>query len=85
MFLFILYVTHASNASSTRSLAVFSLVRGGADVHQYVMFLNSRRCLRSVMPSVISYDNVAFHEGNVPQFVQRELEQQMYELVLTAV
>ena len=57
-------------------LAVFTLVRGGA-VDDFDMFFNSRRCLRDVMPSLVLYDDIAFHEGNVPPKVQTAMQHQM--------
>ena len=64
-------------APPRRRLVAFTLVRGGPAAHDYDMFVNSRHCLRSAVPSVISYDNVAFHEG-VPIDRQLLLRQQVY-------
>eukprot|EP00966_Prymnesium_polylepis_P281264 6498813-Prymnesium_polylepis.1 len=43
------------------------------------MFLNSRECVHDVMAGV-QYDNIAFHEGNVPAAIQTILGQKMYRL-----
>eukprot|EP00966_Prymnesium_polylepis_P294492 6800699-Prymnesium_polylepis.2 len=60
-----------------KGLAVFTLVRGGPTTTDYETFINSRRCLRESMPDVIEYDDVAFHEGNVPQNMQLMLQKQL--------
>jgi hypothetical protein len=58
------------------SIAVFTLIRGGASESDYEMFLNSRECVHDVMAGV-QYDNIAFHEGNVPAAIQTILGQKM--------
>jgi hypothetical protein len=58
------------------SIAVFTLIRGGASESDYEMFLNSRECVHDVMAGV-EYDNIAFHEGNVPVAIQTILGQKM--------
>ena len=62
----------AANVNPVR-LAVFTLVRGGTLEEHYTSFVNSRACLREVLPPALVYDNVAFHEGNVPAAMQRAL------------
>ena len=70
---------HHANAVPSRrpGLAVFTLVRGGPDEGAFDDFVESRRCLRDAMPTTIQYDNIAFHEGNVPTVVQSRLSHQM--------
>jgi|EP00966_Prymnesium_polylepis_P332206 hypothetical protein len=58
-------------------LAVFTLLRGGSLDSDYVSFVNSRDCLQRSMSRIVQYDDVAFHEGNVPSTVQSTLRQQM--------
>jgi transglutaminase/protease-like cytokinesis protein 3 len=58
-------------------LVTFTLVRGGSSVSDFDSFVNSRRCLRDIMPNWFPYDDIAFHEGNVPRDVQTTLRQQM--------
>ena len=55
------------------SSAVFALVRGGPSLHSYETLVQSRRCLRDSLPAGFRYDNVVFHEGNVPLDVQTAL------------
>jgi hypothetical protein len=73
-------LSHSENgaASGARALlAVFTLVRGGSSLEVFESFVNSRNCLRQVLPSAIKYDEIAFHEGNVPSAVQRSLQLQV--------
>eukprot|EP00966_Prymnesium_polylepis_P274248 6335625-Prymnesium_polylepis.1 len=58
-------------------IAVFTLIRGGASESDYEMFRNSRECVHDVMAGV-QYDNIAFHEGNVPAVIHTKLGQKMY-------
>ena len=67
----------AQSASAVPSLVAFTLIRGGPDEAAYETFTHSRRCLEAAMPAEIAYDDVAFHEGNVPRDVQRSLRQAM--------
>ena len=60
-----------------KGLAVFTLVRGGASAADYEMFINSRQCLLESMPTVIQYDDVAFHEGTGPQTMQLMLQKRL--------
>lgn len=62
-----------------RGLVTFALVRGGSDYNSYKTFMNSRACLREAVPPAIDYDDVAFHEGNIPADVQLKLKQFMCE------
>eukprot|EP00966_Prymnesium_polylepis_P146005 3372609-Prymnesium_polylepis.1 len=57
-------------------LVAFTLLRGGPSASDYEMFANSRLCLADAIPSIV-YDDVAFHEGNVPPEMQRALRQKM--------
>ena len=59
------------------ALATFTLVRGGSAESDYHGFIHSRRCLREALPSWFTYDNVAFHEGNVPAGVHETLRRQV--------
>jgi hypothetical protein len=61
------------------SLAVFTLVRGSSSEGEAGLdsFIHSRRCLREAMPAWSTYDDIAFHEGNVPLEVQRALRKKM--------
>ena len=67
----------AGDRSHGLGLAAFTLVRGGAHDSDFTMYVNSRRCLREALPAVIEFDDVAFHEGNVPVDVQLRLRQQV--------
>jgi hypothetical protein len=60
-----------------RGLVVFTLVRGGPSEGAYESFVNSRDCIRGAMPSEFIFDNVAFHEDNVPSHVQVALRQRV--------
>jgi hypothetical protein len=62
---------------SAKGLAVFTLVRGGPSEADYESFISSRRCLDDVMPAWVSYDSIAFHEGNVPHDLQLVLRQRV--------
>jgi hypothetical protein len=75
--------TLLSCAAGQRSLAVFTLVRGGPTEADYISFVNSRSCLNDAMPAGINYDDIAFYEGNVPLNVQRALSQQVYAAPLS--
>eukprot|EP00966_Prymnesium_polylepis_P334071 7389466-Prymnesium_polylepis.2 len=66
------FAQHAEEADR-RWLAAFTLVRGGSSESAYTSFENSRLCLRKALPAVIAYDDVAFHEGNVPDSIKRAL------------
>eukprot|EP00966_Prymnesium_polylepis_P101963 2361323-Prymnesium_polylepis.1 len=66
-----------ADEAAPRRLAVFTLVRGGPSTAHYASFVASRECLRDVMPHGVLYDNVAFHEGNVPAEMQPVLRQQV--------
>eukprot|EP00966_Prymnesium_polylepis_P274247 6335624-Prymnesium_polylepis.1 len=66
-------------------IAVFTLIRGGASESDYEMFRKSRECVHDGMAGV-QYDNIAFHEGNVPAAIQTILGQKMcvsFELLCT--
>ena len=71
-------VVHPTSRSviGAESIAVFALVRGGSSEGDYEMFFNSRECLREAMTGV-QYDNIAFHEGNVPAAIQTILGRRM--------
>ena len=58
-------------------LAVFTLIRGGPSKPEYESFINSRRCLRDAAPGWLQFDDIAFHEGNVPAELQIVLQQQV--------
>ena len=58
-------------------LAVFTLIRGGPFKAEYDSFINSRRCLREAAPGWLQFDDMAFHEGNVPAELQIVLQQQV--------
>ena len=58
-----------------QGVVVFTLIRGGPAEDAYDMFVNSRRCLRSAIMSAVQYDDLAFHEGNVPHEMQLMLGQ----------
>jgi|EP00966_Prymnesium_polylepis_P187235 hypothetical protein len=53
------------------SLAVFTLIRGGSSRADYESFISSRQCLRTM--ALPLYDDLAFHEGNVPAQMMLEL------------
>ena len=55
-------------------LVVFALLRGGLQREQYDAFVSSRKCLRGVLSAMKPFDDVAFHDGNVPKHVQAELQ-----------
>jgi hypothetical protein len=52
----------------------FSLLRGGSHREAYTSFVNSRECLHQVIPASLTHDDVAFHDGNVPIAIQRDLQ-----------
>ncbi|KAL3919903.1 MAG: hypothetical protein SGPRY_005459 [Prymnesium sp.] len=56
----------ASAPEVSAHLAVFSLTRGGPSAGEYEAWTNSRRCLSEAMPRAVRYDDILFHEGNVP-------------------
>ena len=64
-----------SSASSpgAAQLVTFTLVRGGPSGAALESFVNSRQCLDKVLPDGFLYDDVAFHEGNVPYDAQQML------------
>ncbi|KAL1530192.1 hypothetical protein AB1Y20_001108 [Prymnesium parvum] len=66
------------DAGPSSRLATFTLVRGGSSEGDYETLVNSRRCLRQALAAVIDYDDIAFHEGNVPLLIQRSLSERMY-------
>ena len=57
--------------------AVFTLVRGGPTDANYTTFVNSRLCLRNAINDEVAFDDVVFHEGNVPMNMQLSLKRQM--------
>ena len=59
-------------------LAIFTLIRGGHDRLAYATFEASRECLESSMPYSLTWSDIAFHEGNVPLNIERELTTAMY-------
>eukprot|EP00966_Prymnesium_polylepis_P296167 6841276-Prymnesium_polylepis.1 len=61
----------------SRGLVAFTLIRGGPSLSDYEMLIHSRRCLQDAMPAALQYDDVAFHEGNVPAELQPVLRRQM--------
>ena len=67
----------AQSASTVPSLVAFTLIRGGPDEAAYETFTHSRHCLAAIMTAEIAYDDVAFHEGNVPRELQKTLRQAM--------
>eukprot|EP00966_Prymnesium_polylepis_P333414 7388879-Prymnesium_polylepis.1 len=60
------------------SLVTFTLLRGGPTSADYEWFTSSRRCLGGAIGGTVDYDDVAFHEGNVPLSVQLSLPLKMY-------
>ena len=68
---------NASHPQFAQRLAAFTLVRGGPSESAYDMFVSSRQCLREAMSSVVQYDDVAFHEGNVPSHMQSALHEKL--------
>ena len=66
-----------TQTQTANGLVVFTLVRGGSSKADFDTFVHSRRCLREAMPAWSTYDDVAFHEGNVPLEVQRTLRKQL--------
>ena len=62
-----------ASKSARPGLVTFTLVRGGPSEGDYASFVNSRRCLLAAMPDVLPYDDVAFHEGNVPARIESTL------------
>ncbi|KAL1512046.1 hypothetical protein AB1Y20_005320 [Prymnesium parvum] len=64
------------------TLAVFTLVRGGATERDLQTFVNSRLCLRDAMPAGVAYDNIAFLEHALPPRVQAALRRQTPRLRL---
>eukprot|EP00966_Prymnesium_polylepis_P118658 2743089-Prymnesium_polylepis.1 len=62
---------------STETLVTFTLIRGGEHRDAYNSFINSRDCLRGALPSTLPFDDVIFHEGNVPALIQDELVSRM--------
>ena len=63
----------SASENQPKGLAVFTLIRGGVSAIDYESFINSRRCLREALPAWFSYDDVAFHEGNVAYDIQIHL------------
>ena len=68
----------AGRASTPPSLVTFTLLRGGPTSADYEWFTSSRRCLGEAIGDAVDYDDVAFHEGNVPRSVQLSLRLKMY-------
>ena len=71
-------VEPVARSSPEVDLAIFTLVRGGAHNSDYAAYeqrcISLRAATNASMPSV-RYDDLAFHEGNVPgKVVLRELE-----------
>jgi hypothetical protein len=66
-----------ANSANSAKLAAFTLVRGGPSKGSYDMFVSSRNCLHTAISSAIIYDDIAFHEGNVPNAIQRMLQHKM--------
>jgi hypothetical protein len=60
------------------SLVTFTLLRGGPTSADYELFTSSRRCLWDAVGDAVEYDDIAFHEGNVPFSVQLSLRLKMY-------
>ena len=58
--------TPAAALDPATGLVSFTVLRGGSLIGDYNSFINSRRCLRDVFPNWIHYDDVGFHDGNVP-------------------
>ena len=78
----LLFVSVCASAAEPQAapagLATFTLVRGGTSAAGYESFVNSRRCLREgAIPSWLIYDDIAFHEGNVPRDMQSMLRQRV--------
>eukprot|EP00966_Prymnesium_polylepis_P171515 3965519-Prymnesium_polylepis.1 len=69
-------VTAEPNQQS-RELVAFALMRGGPAAGDYELFANSRQCLRGVMPRAILYDQISFHESNVPLEMQLMLHRRV--------
>jgi|EP00966_Prymnesium_polylepis_P150565 hypothetical protein len=67
----------AAASEMPRGLVVFTLVRGGPSEADFDSFVHSRRCLHEAMPAGSAYDDVAFHEGNVPLEVRLTLRERM--------
>jgi hypothetical protein len=68
----------AGRASTPPSLVTFTLLQGGPTSADYELFTSSRRCLEEAIGDAMEYDDVAFHEGNVPLSVQLSLHLKMY-------
>lgn len=69
-----------SRVPSGPSLATFALVRGGASLDSFQPFINSRRCLHDVLAARLHFEDIAFHEGNVPQWLQLAVTSKTYAL-----
>ena len=68
----------SQSAMQSTELVTFTLVRGGPSSEDYKSFANSRSCLyEALLMSCFIYDDIAFHEGNVPQHIQFTLREQM--------
>jgi len=67
----------AEHTSKHPSLVTFTLVRGGRAAADYGLFTSSRQCLRDAIGDAVDYDDVAFHEGNVPLGIQMTLHLEM--------
>lgn len=59
---------------------VFKLVRGGRFREDYDKLLTSRKCLLHALGGSAVFDEVVFHEGNVPLVVQEELQAELPRL-----
>jgi len=70
----------AEHTSKHPSLVTFTLVRGGRAAADYGLFTSSRQCLRDAIGDAVDYDDVAFHEGNVPLGIQMTLHLEIYHL-----
>lgn len=78
--LFLLLTAHQVQVAAQEGrpgLVTFTLIRGGDAEGVFETFENSRACLRDVMPQGVQYDDVAFHEGNVPLDAQIALRQKL--------
>ena len=69
--------TFVELSRARNAMVAFTLLRGGPAIDAYEMYTSSRRCLRDALHPLVQYDDVAFHEGNVPQDIQRSLRHQL--------
>ncbi|CAE8615866.1 unnamed protein product [Polarella glacialis] len=72
-------------------IAVMALLKGGATLGDYQDFLQSRKCLRDAWGvshlnlSLDSWDEVVFHEGGIPETVQKEIQKVLRNVIFVDV